>query len=77
MGKVISPTRIEKEGYVFQLELYRAPKEAPVSSFSVVAFPKTKQAGRRAFYLDQNGIIRYTVYWPGRKLPGEDSPEVQ
>jgi hypothetical protein len=46
-------------GYLFRVRLEKFSSESP-ASYEIVAVPRTyRRTGRRSFYLDQTGVIRY------------------
>jgi hypothetical protein len=46
-------------GYLFRVSLEKYSSESP-ASFEIWAVPRTyRRTGRRSFYLDQTGVIRY------------------
>lgn len=46
-------------GYLFRVRLEKFSSESP-ASFKIVAVPRTyRRTGRRSFYLDESGVIRY------------------
>jgi hypothetical protein len=46
-------------GYLFRVRLEKFSSES-TASYKIVAVPRTyRRTGRRSFYLDQTGVIRY------------------
>jgi hypothetical protein len=47
-------------GYLFRIRQEKISSESPQASFEIVAVPRTYgRTGRRSFYVDESGVIRY------------------
>ena len=48
-------------GYLFRVRQEKTSSESPQASFEIVAVPRTYgRTGRRSFFVDETGVIRYT-----------------
>ena len=48
-------------GYLFRVRQEKISSESPQASFEIVAVPRTYgRTGRRSFFVDETGVIRYT-----------------
>lgn len=59
-----------KSGYVFHYEASSSKGTAILDSYRITADPLTNQSGRRHFFTDQSGVIRYSEDGPAN----ENSP---
>jgi hypothetical protein len=47
-------------GYLFRVRREKVSSESPQASLEIIAVPRIyRRTGRRSFYLDETGVIRY------------------
>jgi hypothetical protein len=64
-------------GYLFRVRQEKISSESPQASFEIVAVPREYgRTGKRSFYVDESGVIRYTAKKGAEPNRDDDVPAI-